>query len=90
MRWKCPACSTPIRHSEIDATPRQGVVYRCPVCRLELTLDDAGTNFTLVPLPIERPVQNPSDHRQFPVKTRRPRIKMIVRLRHPRKVSGAD
>jgi hypothetical protein len=29
------------------------VVYRCAVCRLELTLDDKGVRLTVVPLPLD-------------------------------------
>jgi hypothetical protein len=39
MPWRCPACQEQIRHSEIEAEPRFGVVYRCHVCRLELVRD---------------------------------------------------
>jgi len=39
MPWRCPACQTHIRHSETEATPRVGVIYRCHICRLELVVD---------------------------------------------------
>ena len=41
MRWKCPACSTPIRQQLAVGvkTPRSDMVYRCAVCREELVLD---------------------------------------------------
>jgi hypothetical protein len=42
LRWKCPACSTPIRQQLAVAggkTPRPDMVYRCAVCREELILD---------------------------------------------------
>jgi len=28
-----------IRHSELEARPQLGQIYRCHVCRLDLTLD---------------------------------------------------
>jgi hypothetical protein len=30
--------------------PRIGKIYRCPVCKLELTLDTDGTHLVLAPL----------------------------------------
>jgi len=39
MPWRCPACETPIRHSETEERPRLGVLYRCHLCRIELVLD---------------------------------------------------
>ena len=39
MSWKCPACSTQLRHSELDAKPRPGERYRCHICRLSLDFD---------------------------------------------------
>jgi hypothetical protein len=41
MPWKCPGCSTPIRQQLTaagDQDPRPGRVYRCSVCRLDLTI----------------------------------------------------
>jgi hypothetical protein len=35
MPWKCPACQT-----QIGDAPEPKRVYRCHVCRLELTLDE--------------------------------------------------
>ena len=51
MLWKCPACSLSIRHSEQEAAPRRGVVYRCHICRLELALDEKTDKLSLAPLP---------------------------------------
>jgi hypothetical protein len=51
MPWKCPACQNPIRHSESQPTPRAGVTYRCPICRLELVADAEGETMTLAPMP---------------------------------------
>jgi len=48
MPWKCPACSTVIRHADADTAPRVGVTYRCPVCRLELVADEK-THLLTVP-----------------------------------------
>ena len=50
MPWKCPACSTPIRHNELEATPRPDVVYRCHVCRLELVADKTSSTLVVAPL----------------------------------------
>jgi len=55
MPWRCPACSTPIRHTESEASPRVGLVYRCPVCRLELIVDPKNERLTVAPLPLDRP-----------------------------------
>jgi rubredoxin len=49
-QWKCPACSEAIRHDHEEA-PRQGVIYRCHVCRLELVLDPKKNKLVLAPLP---------------------------------------
>jgi hypothetical protein len=48
MPWKCPACQTPIAHNGDASEPKR--VYRCHVCRLELTLDETTHKLTLVPL----------------------------------------
>jgi hypothetical protein len=48
MPWKCPACQTQIAHNG-DA-PEHKRVYRCHVCRLELTLDETTQKLTLAPL----------------------------------------
>lgn len=53
MPWRCPACREHIRHNGIESTPRIGVVYRCHVCRLELTFDDDKRAFDVAPLPSE-------------------------------------
>jgi hypothetical protein len=50
MDWKCPACAEQIRHGTFEPMPKKGVVYRCPVCRLELVLDQENQNLTLAPL----------------------------------------
>jgi hypothetical protein len=55
MPWKCPACSTQIRHNETELIPRPNVVYRCHVCHLELILDPNGEELTVAPLPAEEP-----------------------------------
>jgi len=39
MPWRCPACETPIRHSETEERPRIDVLYRCHLCRIELVFD---------------------------------------------------
>jgi rubredoxin len=40
IAWRCPACATPIPLSALETHPRPRAVYRCPVCRLELTYDE--------------------------------------------------
>jgi hypothetical protein len=50
IAWKCPACQSSISH-EADGL-RQGVVYRCHVCRLELIADGAD-RLVLAPLSSE-------------------------------------
>jgi hypothetical protein len=47
--WKCPACSTPIEHSEAAIHPLDGVMYRCSVCRLELVFDASLNKLTVAP-----------------------------------------
>jgi len=37
MPWTCPACRTQVQHS--TALPRADRVYRCPVCRLQMTFN---------------------------------------------------
>ena len=39
MPWTCPSCHSLIRHEADEMLPRQGVVYRCHVCRLDLVVD---------------------------------------------------
>ena len=54
MPWQCPACSTFIRPELKKAgheTPRQGYIYRCSICRLDLVLNDQGTQMVVAPLP---------------------------------------
>jgi hypothetical protein len=51
MPWKCPACSSVIRHIEFEDMPRLGAVYRCHVCRIELTADPATGR--LIPTPLD-------------------------------------
>ncbi len=50
MPWRCPACVTEIHHQPREATPRTGVVYRCPVCRLELTFNPDSQRLVVVPI----------------------------------------
>ena len=53
MTWTCPACQFAIQHA--DSAPRRSVVYRCPVCRLELILNGEGDKLIVAPLPDEKP-----------------------------------
>jgi hypothetical protein len=57
MSWKCPACQSPIRHGEVELTPRPGVIYRCLVCRLELIKDPHSDKMTVAPLPSDSPAK---------------------------------
>jgi len=50
MSWRCPACSTPIRHNDFDPVPRLHTRYRCHLCRLELILDPELDVMTLAPM----------------------------------------
>jgi hypothetical protein len=45
---RCPACATEIR--ETGPLPREGVVYRCPVCRLDFVTNPDTHTLTLAPL----------------------------------------
>jgi hypothetical protein len=43
MPWRCPACQSLIQLGPAEDRPQPRTVYRCSVCRLELTLDaDTG------------------------------------------------
>ena len=48
MPWKCPACQTQIAPNGDAPQPKR--VYRCPICRLELTLDETTHKLTVAPL----------------------------------------
>lgn len=50
MPWKCPACGTPIRHSDAELKPRVGAHYRCHICRLELVVDPSDEKLTVAPM----------------------------------------
>jgi len=50
MPWKCPVCSTPIRHNEVEPAPRTHTSYRCHICRLELIVDETGDKLVVAPL----------------------------------------
>ena len=51
MTFMCPACRNSIRHSEMEAIPRPDVIYRCPICRLELVVDTARDVMVVAPFP---------------------------------------
>jgi len=55
MPWHCPACQSQIRHTELETQPRLDVVYRCHVCRLELTFDPKTERLGLAPMPPDEP-----------------------------------
>lgn len=52
--WICPACQERIEHHPHEEAPRVGVVYRCHVCRLELT-PNPDTGRLALPLEAEEP-----------------------------------
>ena len=49
MSWNCPACSTALRHSDLDAKPRSGERYRCHICRLSLDFDEQLDRLVVAP-----------------------------------------
>jgi hypothetical protein len=46
MPWRCPACRTVIEHKDAEERPRLDVLYRCHLCRLDLTLDALSGRLT--------------------------------------------
>jgi hypothetical protein len=44
----------PIRHNDAEPAPRPRVIYRCPVCRLELVVDESTNKLTVAPLSDDR------------------------------------
>jgi len=50
MPWRCPACQMQIVHAEDEQHPRASAHYRCPVCRLDLTLDPKTDKLTVTPM----------------------------------------
>ena len=52
--WRCPACNSTIQHAPAEVVPRNNVIYRCHVCRLELVCAVGSEAFTVAPLPSER------------------------------------
>jgi hypothetical protein len=55
MPWKCPACQSPINHSDTDHRPRVGASYRCHICRLELSVDPDLEKLIVAPLREDEP-----------------------------------
>jgi hypothetical protein len=51
MPWTCPACSSQIRHNELNPVPRPNTIYRCHICRLELILDPKAGKMVVAPMP---------------------------------------
>ena len=58
MPWRCPVCQTEVRHSALDEQPRVGL-YRCHVCRLELTFDRDTERMAVAPLEVDHLVEQP-------------------------------
>jgi len=57
MPWHCPACQSLIRHGEHETKPRLNVLYRCHVCRLELTFDAKTETLRIAPMTPDEPNQ---------------------------------
>jgi hypothetical protein len=55
MPWKCPACGSQIRHSDLDDRPRLGERYRCHICRLDLKADPETKRLIVAPLRSDEP-----------------------------------
>ena len=53
MPWKCPSCSEQIQHRPDENAPMRGVVYRCHICRLELTPDAPSGKLAVASLPAD-------------------------------------
>ena len=53
MPWHCPACQALIRHSDMEERPRPRQIYRCHICRLDLTFDAQIQKLTIAPLDSE-------------------------------------
>ena len=68
MTWTCPACQLAIQHA--DSAPTRHVVYRCPVCRLELIVNREGDRLTIAPLPDEKPPMANTAVASVPTKSR--------------------
>ena len=49
MPGKCPACRTEVQHP--TDLPRTDRVYRCPVCRLQMTYDPVNRKMQPYPDP---------------------------------------
>jgi len=49
MRWKCPACQAPIERRRAEDLIF-GMLYRCPVCKLNLIFDSVTQEFKPVTL----------------------------------------
>jgi hypothetical protein len=49
MAFICPACQNRMCHSDAEASLLLGVIYRCPVCRLELIVDAEHDRMALAP-----------------------------------------
>ena len=59
MPWRCPACQTQIRHSDVEERPLPGHDYRCHICRLDLVLDPLTQKLTVARVGDDRPQRDP-------------------------------
>jgi hypothetical protein len=65
MPWRCPACQIQIHHSDVEPKPRVSALYRCHICRMELTLDPKTDKLRVAPMP-------PGDAERGSARPRRP------------------
>jgi hypothetical protein len=73
--WHCPACSSIIKHSELDPRPHGGQRYRCHICRLSLDFDEATEKLVVAPFEADHQTEPPAGRsRRLPTPvTGRPR-----------------
>ena len=64
MSLKCPACSSEIQKHGYELLLMPGIIYRCPVCRLELLLDRDGYEMQLAPLARDTAADRPPRKRR--------------------------
>ena len=68
MPWHCPACSTIIRHSDVEERPSALERYRCHVCRLSLNFDEKASKLVIADFEDDHYVQpdEPKPSRTLP------------------------
>ena len=50
MSWQCPACQMTLPHREGVRTPPPGIVYRCPICHINLVANTTTGRLIIVPV----------------------------------------